>query len=402
MDRLEIVHLIKQFRVFKRYKHALEISQWMSDRNYLVLSPGDVSVRLDLISKVNGIEQAEKYFDDIPTKLKTFPVYSALLNCYAQSKSVEKAEEVMQQMRELEIAMSPLAYNVLLNLYSQLGQYEKLDILMEEMEEKGVHPDKFTYSIRLSAYAATSDIDGMEKTFQRMSLDPEVDMDWSCYVIPANGYVKAGLNDKALGMLKQSEELITEKKKRVAYEFLLTMYAGAASKENLYRIWKLYKSSEKVYNKAYLCMIGSLLKLDDIAGAEKILEEWENGDTVYDSRVPNLLIAAYCKDGLLEKAERLVIDGIEKGNKPCPNTWEILATGYLKANQMPQAVKNLRAAYLATRPGWKPNRETLTSCLVYLKQQGDVKQAKELVKLLGAAGNLSTDICKKLQDYIYN
>ncbi|KAF5181635.1 hypothetical protein FRX31_028780 [Thalictrum thalictroides] len=42
VKRLEIVHMIKQFRVFKRYKHALEISQWMSDRNYLVLSPEEL------------------------------------------------------------------------------------------------------------------------------------------------------------------------------------------------------------------------------------------------------------------------------------------------------------------------------------------------------------------------
>ncbi|OVA14940.1 Pentatricopeptide repeat [Macleaya cordata] len=400
VKREDLRSMIKQLRLYKRFKHALEISQWMSDRRYFVLSPGEISVRLDLISRVHGLEHAENYFESIPNQSKVFQTYGALLNCYARGKSVEQAEALMQKMRDLGFARDPLNYNVLLNLYSQVGQHEKLDTLMQEMKEKGIHWDKFTFSIRLSAYAATSDIDGMVKILKMMEEDSQVIMDWNCYAVAANGYIKAGLKDRALEMIKKSEELITGKKRRVAYEFLLTLYTSIGRKDELYRIWNLYKSFEKVYNTGYCCMISSLLKLDDISGAEKILEEWKSGGTTYDFRIPNLLIFAYCKKGHLEKAEKLVNEAVEKGKKPYANTWNCLATGYLEDDQIPKAVETLKKAILARRSGWKPNRDTLAACLEYMKGQEDVEGAEELLKFLGYPGPSSMDVWERLLNYI--
>ncbi|OVA14938.1 Pentatricopeptide repeat [Macleaya cordata] len=372
----------------------------MSDRRYFVLSPVEIAIRLDLISKVHGLEQAEKYFDNIPKRSKTFPTYGALLNCYAHNKSVEKAEALMQKMRDLDITRRPLSYNVMLNLYSKVGQYEKLDNLMQEMKEKGIPWDKFTFSTVLNAYASTSDIDEMGKILKKMEEDPQVIMDWRFYAVAANGCIKAGLNDKALEMIMKTEELIVGKKRRVAYDFLLTLYTSIGKKEELYRIWNLYKSFEKVYNAGYMCMISSLLKLDDISGAEKILEEWESGGTCYDFRVPNLLIFAYCKKGHLEKAEKMVNEAVERGKKPFSNTWDSLATGYLEDNQIQKAVETMKKSILASHPRWKPNRVTLAACLEFLKGKGDVEGAQEFVKLLLSSGSFSMDVCERLLNYI--
>ncbi|KAF9624933.1 hypothetical protein IFM89_015653, partial [Coptis chinensis] len=397
----QLTSLIRDLKAYRRFKHPLEISQWMSDQRYIPLSTVDVASRLDLISKVHGIEQAEKYFDTISEQIKKFPVYNALLNSYANAKSIEKAEAFVQQMKQLGLAQSTRSYNVLLSLYSNVGLYEKLDTLMEEMKENGVHPDKFTLGIRMSAYVANSDIEGMEKNFQHIEVDPNIIMDWDCYAIAANGYIRVGLIDKALEMLKNSEKSITRIQRKVAYNFLLTLYASARNKEDVRRIWKLYKSLEKLNNKAYICMIGSLLKLDDMAGAEKILEEWESGNNLYDFRIPNLLVVAYCKTGLVEKAEKLMNVTIEKGKKPFISSWDHLATGYVQANQLPKALKAVESAFPARRGRWMPNRDTLSACLEYLKQQGDAVKTEEFVRLLGAPGHMPTDDIERLLDYIY-
>ncbi|KAF5481271.1 hypothetical protein F2P56_001938 [Juglans regia] len=93
---------IRQLRKHRRFKHALQISEWLSEQRNHDLSPGDIAIRLDLISKVHGLEEAEKYFDGIPdTSRITMHVYGALLNCYAEHKSLDKAEATMQKMREL-------------------------------------------------------------------------------------------------------------------------------------------------------------------------------------------------------------------------------------------------------------------------------------------------------------
>ncbi|KAH7844984.1 hypothetical protein Vadar_033879 [Vaccinium darrowii] len=181
------------------------VSEWMSEKISLDLSPGEAAGRLDLISKVPGLEQAEKYLSNIPVTLVGVPVYGALLNCFAHARNLEKTEAIMQKMRELGFAKRGLPYNVMLKLYSDMGNLEKLDSLTQEMEEKGITWDKFTYNTRLNAYANASDLGGMEKLLMKMEADPEVTIDWKAYVVVANGYLRAGAVEKASSMLKESE-----------------------------------------------------------------------------------------------------------------------------------------------------------------------------------------------------
>ncbi|KAL5715529.1 hypothetical protein ACHQM5_017337 [Ranunculus cassubicifolius] len=397
----ELTEIIKRLKSFKNYRHALEISKWMADQSNFPPSAGDFALRLDLISRIHGIDQADKYFETIPEQFRVFPVYLSLLNSYAHGKNVEKAESLMQQMRDLGFARTTLAYNGLLTLYSRVGESEKLDTLLEEMKEKGIPPTKHTHTLQLINYAAIPDFERMEKVLDIMQVNSNYTMDWNCYAIAANAYIKASLIDKALEMLQKAEEAVTPRKRKFAYDYILTLYASAGRKEDVYRIWNKYKSTEKIYNTAYRCMLSSLLKLDDIEGAEKILEEWESGDTSYDFRVPNLVIAYYTKNGSLDKAEMLVNKAIENGNKPFANTWELLANGYVESNQIAKAVDAIKQGYMTRRVGWKPSREALAVCLGYLKEQGGAEKAEEFVRLLGAPGHMSIDDPARLLDYIY-
>jgi len=71
----------------------------MSNERNLHLLSGDIAIRLTLIGKVRGLDQAEKYFNSVPHTSKDFKVYGALLHCYAQYNSVEKAELIMKKLR---------------------------------------------------------------------------------------------------------------------------------------------------------------------------------------------------------------------------------------------------------------------------------------------------------------
>lgn len=374
----------------------------MSDERNHVLSSGDIAVRLDLISKVHGLDEAEKYFASIPDSSNGYQTYGALLNCYAEKKYFEKAEAIFKKMGELDFVKNPLPYNVMLKLYSQVGKHEKLDNLMQEMERNSIKCDKFTFNIRLNDYIATSDIEGMEKLLSKMEADPLVIMDWNAYVIVANGYLKAGQFEKALTMLRKSEKLISNQARRFAYEQLLTLYGAMGNKNEVYRVWNLYKNMGILYNSGYVSLLSSLLKLDDIDGAEKLLEEWESGNTCLDFRVPNMLIRAYCKKGLLDKAEEYVQRLIDSGKEPDARIWHCMATAYNMDGQIAKAVKTMKKAAMACQPQWKPSRYTLAACLKYLKEKGDVEEAREILRLFREQGYFSTGMYPRLLSYIGN
>ncbi|XP_076886176.1 pentatricopeptide repeat-containing protein At2g20710, mitochondrial-like [Bidens hawaiensis] len=395
VDQPDLHRIIKQFRKFGRFKHALQICQWMDDKSYLDNTHKDVPVRLDLISKVYGIKQAEEYFNQIPDASRVMQVYGALLNCYAEARLLNKAEATMQKMRDLGYSGS-LAYNVMMGLYSFTSKYEKLDLLMEEMDQKGIQIDKFTYCIRLNAHAKASEIQKMETLLLRMEADPHVNMEWHAYTTVANGYLKAGDKKKALTCLKKSEYLIKPSQKKSAYENLLTLYASAGRKDEVYRVWNLYKKLGRVYNQGYLCLMSSLAKFDSINDVEGVYKEWEARYTRFDLQVPNLAVTIYCKKGLLEKAEATIKGVIERGNEPNAATWSRLALGYVKKDEMEKAVEATRKSILSSYPGWTVDTTTLSACLDYLSQKGSLDEAEEMIKSLKEKGHLSEMVYKSI------
>lgn len=404
VDKQQLQRFIKKLRFFSRFTHALEISMWMTDKRYLNITAADAAVRLDLIAKVKGIEEAENYFSYIPEKIKGLEVYSALLNCYSNVKSTDKAEATMQKMRDLGLARTTVVYNSMLKLYYKTGNFEKLDSLMHEMEENGITYDRYTYCTRLGAYADASDHEGIDKILTMMEADPNVALDWVIYATVGNGYGKVGLLDKALAMLKKSEEQIKGAKVNSAYNVILTLYGKYGKKDDVLRIWELYKKAVKVLNNGYRNVISSLLKLDDLESAEKIFEEWESQALCHDTRIPNFLIDAYCRNGLLEKAENLVNHEKLKGREIHVKSWYYLATGYRQNSQIHKAVeamKKVLAAY-QTLVKWKPSVESLAACLDYFKDEGDIGGAENFIELLNDKGFIPTDLQDKLLDNVQN
>lgn len=352
-------------------------------------------MRLDLIRRVHGLEHAEHFFNSISSQLKTSNAYGALLCSYVRERSVEKAEAIMQEMRMMGFATTSFPYNVLINLYAQIRQHEKIDLLIQEMEMKGIPQDIYTVRNLCAAYVAKSDISGMEKILQRIEEDFEFKADWRVYSIAASGYLSAGMETKALSMLKKMEEKIPPQRNKSAFEFLLSLYERTGRKDELYRVWSMFKPSIRQMDVPYALMITSLAKLDDIEGAERIFEEWESKCTVYDFRVLNRLLVAYCRKGLFDKAESVVNRAVV-GRTPYASTWNVLALGYADHGLMSKAVEMLKKAMLVGREDWKPNNETLEACLDFLEEQRDAETMEELIRLCKSSGTVSKEMYYRL------
>ncbi|WCJ34117.1 Tetratricopeptide repeat (TPR)-like superfamily protein [Euphorbia peplus] len=399
LDRGTLRSVVMKMLHFKRYRHALEVSMWMTEKKCYDLTPSDVATRLLLIWNAQGIEQAEQYFNNLPQELIGCDVYVSLLKCYAAVECVEKAEAVVQKMWDLGFAMKSKDYNIILNLYSKTRNIKKLEASLQEMEENGVVRDNFTLAIQLTAYAAVMDVEGMDKVVKMLECDPKVVPDWSNYTIAANGYRKASLPDKAFEMLKKAEACLAIKEDVIAYNELLTQYAKLGKKDEVFRVWSRYKN-RKVHNKGYSHFLNSLVKLGEFQKAEKVFAEWESrNDLVYDMNIPNIMIGLYSKKGLVEKAEALIDKAISKGGKPNAWTRYNLVEGYFQNNQPQKAVEMMKKTIvMLSGIEWEPIPEvaTLKTCLEYLKGVGDTEQTDEFVELLVDKDVISLDKLEEL------
>ncbi|XP_047325850.1 pentatricopeptide repeat-containing protein At2g20710, mitochondrial-like [Impatiens glandulifera] len=401
VDEHALRRIIKELTRYGRYKHALELSHWMSDRRYFPLSHVDIGGRLKLIYRVSGLEQAETYFNNIPIQLRGWVVLMDMLYCYSEAKQITKAELLMPLLHQNNKFHKPSPYNIIMDLYSKMASWDKLKACLLKMEQDGIKWDKYTAGIQLGAYIQASDVDGIEHLMNKIESHPDIVPDFATYSLAARGFIKLGRLEKGLELTKRIEGLVRKTKKRTeAFHELLGLYSSAGERDHVYRIWNWYKTSETVYNRGYIRMMDSLMKMDDVEGAEKIFEEWESSkELTYDFRIPNILIRSYCKKGLFDKAESLIAKGIESQGNPTFTTWYSLADAYLQVDRVSKAADALKEA-IALHNSSHLSKDTLSTCLEYLEGRGDMSKADSFMETLKNEEIFSTVVRERMLDYI--
>ncbi|XP_027338645.1 pentatricopeptide repeat-containing protein At5g09450, mitochondrial [Abrus precatorius] len=304
----------KDLRRSHRYKHALEISEWMVSHEEYELSDSDYAVRIDLMTKVFGIDAAERYFDGLPPATKTAETYTALLHSYAGAKLTEKAEELYQRIKDSNLSFDALTYNEMMTLYMSVGQFEKVPSVVEELKQQKVSPDLFTYNLWISSCAATLNIDQVRRILDEMSYASGSNESWIRYLNLANIYVTVGHLDNAnSNSVVETDKRITQSQ-WITYDFLIILYGGLGSKDKLDQIWNsLRMTKQKMISRNYICIISSYLMLGHAKEIGEVIDQWKQSTTTdLDMLAFKKIMAAFTDIGLVEIANRLNMILIEK------------------------------------------------------------------------------------------
>ncbi|XP_026401497.1 pentatricopeptide repeat-containing protein At1g02150-like [Papaver somniferum] len=390
LTKWELSRVIKELRKYRRFSLALGVYEWIHEQgDRFRVSTSDTAIQLDLISKVHGVLSAEEYFLKLPDTAKDNRTYGALLNAYVQAKMKEKAESLIVDMRDKGYAMHSLPFNVMMTLYMKLKEYEKVIEMITEMLEKNIKMDIYSYNIWVTTCGSMGSVEKMEEVLQRMKLDSSIYPNWTTYSTMATMYMNMGLTEKARDCLKKVESRITARD-RIPYHYLLSLYGSLASKEEVYRIWKAYKSNfPSIWNLGYHAMIASLVRLDDIEGAKRIFDEWLSARSTYDPRVSNLIMGWYVKNGLLDEAEAFLENVFEVGGKVNSNTWEILAEGYIAKQQISEALTCMKEAVSAEGAvHWKPKPANISTLLALCDEESDLENKEVLFEVMKQIGCL--------------
>ncbi|KAF7817037.1 pentatricopeptide repeat-containing protein [Senna tora] len=380
----EVGDTLEKLRSRKLYHPALKLSETMAKRN-MNRTVSDHAIHLDLLAKARGIAAAESYFIDLPEPAKNHLCYGALLNCYCKELMTEKAEGLMDKMKELNLPLSSMPYNSLMTLYTKVGQPEKIPAIIQQMKASNVMFDSYTYNVWIRALAARNDISGVDRVIDEMKRDGRVTRDWTTYSNLASIYVDAGLFEKAELALKELEKR-NACKDLSAYQFLITLYGRTGNVLEVYRVWRsLRLAFSKTANISYLNMINTLVNLKDLPGAEKCFREWESGCSTYDIRVANALIRGYVQVDKMDKAEELKERACRRGGKPNAKTWEIFLDYHLRKENFKLAVDCLAKAVSTGRGNgdkWVPPSEIVGTMMKHFEQEKDVDGAEGFLEIL--------------------
>lgn len=390
LSKWELCRVVKELRKYKRFDRALEVYDWMNNRGERFrLSSSDAAIQLDLIGKVRGISSAENFFLSLSDTSKDRRIYGALLNAYVRARMKEKAESLLDRMRGKGYAIHSLPFNVMMTLYMNLKEYKKVDAMVSEMMDKNIQLDVYSYNIWLSCRGSQGSAEGMEQVFEQMKQDKSINPNWTTFSTMATMYIKMGQFQKAEECLRKVESRITGRD-RIPYHYLLSLYGSVGNKEEIYRVWKVYKAIfPSIPNLGYHAIISSLLRIGDIEGAQNIYDEWLPVKSSYDPRIANLFMSYYVRNGNLEKATSLVDHIIEVGGKPNSATWEILAVGHTGERRISEALSYWKEAFAAEgAKNWRPKPVNVSAFLDLCEQEADLESTEVLVGLLREAGYL--------------
>lgn len=297
---------------------SLQISEWMATHEEFQLSDSDYATRVDLMTKVFGIDAAECYFEGLPLTAKTSETYTALLHCYAGAKQIDKAEELFERMKGLNLSFTSLMYNEMMTLYMSVGKVEKVSLVVEEMKCQKVAPDIFTYNLWISSCAATLNIDQVRRILDEMSLDSGSNDDWVRYIKIANIYVAAGHLVNAESSAVVEAEKSIRQREWITYDFLIILYAGLQNKDKIDQIWKsLRMTKQKMTNRNYVCILSSYLMLGHMKEVGEVIDQWKQSTTTdFDISACTRLLDAFSDVGLTEIANNFRMLLIQRNCDP--------------------------------------------------------------------------------------
>lgn len=368
-----------------------------SHGNRFMLNSSDNAIQLDLVAKVRGIPHAEGYFFTLPGMLKDRRTYGALLNAYGQAKMRKKAEETLEIMKSKGYIYDALPFNVMMTLYMNLEEHDRVYAMINEMKERNVPLDLYSYNIWITNCATVRDVREMERVVREMIADSGVNANWTTYSTLATMYIRLAEFDKARNCLKDIELRMTGRD-RTSFNYLLGLYGSIGKGDEVYRIWKQYKSTfPDLLNSGYQSMLSSLVKLGDIEGAEKIYEEWLSTTSRLDPRICNIVMRSYLRKGSVFYAKKTLDRFLEKGGTAKPLSWEILAEGFRKEKMISEVLLCMEGAASYKGLGkWKPKLADVADTIALCREEANEESVPVLMDLLRRTGCLEKEEYKAL------
>ncbi|KAK8692355.1 hypothetical protein V6N13_075820 [Hibiscus sabdariffa] len=402
VDITELLSITEILQKSRRYNHALEILTWKEAQKGLQMSAIDHASKVKLLIKVGDLTAAEEHFDRLPNTASRKAACLPLLNGYVKERNIGKAEAFMRKLSALGLALGPHPYNEMMKLYVTTSQHEKVPLVINEMTRNKIPKNVLSYNIWMDACAQSSGVAKAEAVYAEMMSDKSAGVGWSTLSTLANIYAKAGLVQKADVALKTAETKLSANNS-FGYIFLMTQYTSLNKKAEVLRLWQSSKAIGKRMTCAnYMCILSCLVRLGDIVEAERVFMDWESSCRNYDIRVSNVLLAAYMRNGWMDKAESLHLRTLEKGGRPSYKTWEILMEGWVRSHNMVKAINAMKKGFVLLKEcHWRPPHWILVAIAEYFEKHGNLEDANNFFRDVQRLGLASSEIYKSwLRNYL--
>lgn len=368
---------------------VLQLSQWLEGTKHFEFNEQDYASRLDLIAKLQGVNAAENYMNNVPHSFRGELLYRTLLANCVYFVNREKAEAVFEKMRKLGLPITVYSCNQMIILYRRFCK-KSLDGILLLMEEENLKPSLLTYRNLIAIKAKSRDTMGIEKLVEAMKsqgLQPDIHV----LTIMASHYISEGLKDKALSILNKIEGGNLTKENRARSE-LLTLYASVDMPEEVDRIWTVCKSDPGM--RECLATLAAWGKFGKVEEAEAVFEMMLGKWKKLPSKPYAELLNVYVQNNEISKGKEFVKRMDNIADFIGPRVWDGLVRLYVGDGNLAKAASILGKAAEKINPGRqiRPMFNTFLFVMEQYAKLGDIHNTEKwfyIMRQCGYVGRLS-------------
>ncbi|EFJ33105.1 hypothetical protein SELMODRAFT_407276 [Selaginella moellendorffii] len=338
----------------KRYTEIMKLLEGIRCERLVKFTDMHCVWAIGVISRRRGMAKAERFYDSLPEKLRTDRVTVGLFLSVAKENGLAKAE---QWLEKIQVHTTDIL-DVMMVLYLNRDKHHKVVEMFERMRGLGLQPSVRTYLMLLKCKDRGA---GGLNAIEGEALGAVQTMD---------------VEDPPLRTLNDAMEV----------------YGYVGKQDGIEELWRsLKRTRSDIHQSSYFSAITALGLVGEVAKARALCKELLAGSdefTKFEQNPHALMLEVYARNGMMEKAERILQSKELDRDSFAP--YNSLIQGYMAANNISEALKKLDDGLAAVpAKSIRLQYKTMMVLLPVYAANGDVEGAKELMRRytkLGDAG----------------
>jgi len=304
---------------------------------------------IDVCLKLNSMDKAERVFREMkeigvaPSKI----TYAIMIKGYGQVYNLEKAFQVFDEMKFANIPPNEIIYGCLLNACVRCSNIEKVTQVYQEMKLHNLDMNIILYTTLIKAYTKVKNLKYALEVYEEMLHDKEVspnivihnamlDCCVECNDISKMNSIYENVKEKAIEDDNQPQpDLIT-------YSTVIKGYARAKDMDKVFDIYQFLKSNpndfpldEVIYNS----ILDGCAKTGNFDRALAVYQDMKNSNIQGSNVTYSILVKLYANNKMEEKALQILDEMVSKNIKPGIIVYTCLIQTCLRAKRFDQAIK---------------------------------------------------------------
>ncbi|KAL4584199.1 hypothetical protein LXL04_008791 [Taraxacum kok-saghyz] len=289
------------------------------------------------------LDKALEIIDDmklIPDCDPDVYTYSILINCCTKHRRFDMIQHILAEMSYLGIECSIVTYNTIIDGFGKAGLFIEMENMLTEMlENETCLPDVFTCNSVINAYGNFGMISKMEKwfdEFQLMGVTPTV----MTFNILIKSYGKARMYDK-MGYVMEYMSKRFIPPTVITFNIIIETFKKVGDIEKMEEFFiKMKHIGLKPNAVTYCSLVSGYGKARVLHKIDSIMRQIENSDVILDTTFFNSVISVYGQVGDVKKMGEMLLAMKDRDCEPDSITFGTMIHAY-KAMGMVEAAQDL-------------------------------------------------------------